>query len=766
MSNFDDLRRTARDGRAPGWQPDRRTLLIGGGGAAALVIAWAVWPRTITPGINAAADEAVLTPFLKVASDGHVTVLSPQAELGQGAFTLLAQIAADELGADWRQIAVEPAPISPAYANTLFFAEDAAAAVPRLGVPQAISQWPGWRRFDVAGGPPMMLTGGSTTIRAFAGPVRDAAAIARALLCMAAADRWDVGWEECTTADGFVVHGSKRLRFGDLALAARDKTPPAYPAYRPEGEDRLLGRALPRLDLPAKVDGSLNFTGDVRLPDMLFAAIRQGPHGDTRLLRYNRAAGERVRGFVSAVRHDRWLAAVATNSWAAQRALDAMAPMFRTTGTLASTTLINRRLARAMNSFTGTRIASEGNAAEAMTGRPAIKADYYAAPALHAPIETRTAVAAPDGARMRVWTVTQAPGFCRAAIADALGINEADVALFPMPGGGSFGSAFDHDVAVQAALIARAVERPVQLCWSRSEELLRDLPRGAARARAQASLSTGATIDAWQAAIATPASRHEFRARLTGTKPDAAQSSTADDADAAAIAGARPPYAIPHIAIDHLPVDLALPSGQMRGGSEGFTTFFTEAFIDEMATAAQVDPLSFRMGMLIDQPRLARCLQSVTALGGWTGGGTSSGEGIACASLRGSHIAVLAKARRSERGLLVDSLFAVVDCGTVINPTIIRQQIEGGLIFGLAMAIGATSHYRRGLTRARRMSEINLPILAQMPQITITIVPSTHEPGGIGDIAVPVVAPAIANALFTTTGRRLRRLPLNDMPIP
>jgi isoquinoline 1-oxidoreductase subunit beta len=766
MSGFDDLKRDVRERRPERFRVDRRTLLIGGGAAAGLMVAWAVWPRAVAPGINAAPGESILGPYLKVGEDGHVTLLCPQAELGQGAFTLLAHVAADELGADWRQMAVEPAPISSVYANSLFFAEDAAVATPRLGVPEAVGEWPGWRALDVDGGPAAMLTGGSTTIRQFARPIRDAAALARALLCMAAAARWDVGWEECRTENGLVLHGEKRLRFGELAAAAAGMTPPEFPAYRPDDDDRLLGRPLPRLDLPAKVDGSLSFTGDVRRPDMLFAAIRQGPHGDTRLLRYNRAAAERVRGFVSVVQHDRWVAAVATNSWAAQRALDALDPTFRTSGTMASTSQMDRRLAVAIRNFDGVRIAESGDAAAAMSGRMAIQASYYSAPALHAPIETRTATAEPDGDRMRLWVATQAPGYCRAAVAAALGIADNDVALFPMPAGGAFGAGLEHEVAVQAALIARTMDRPVQLCWSRTEELLRDLPRAPARARMLATLSSGATVDAWQAAIATPAARHEFRSRLMGEKQDAAQRNAAGNADAAAISGARPPYRIPHMAIDHLPVDSGLPSGQWRGGAESFTTFFTEAFLDEMAAAAQVDPLSFRMGMLGDQPRLARCLQAATALGGWTGGGAGSGEGIACASLRGSHIALMAKARRSERGLIVDQLAVAVDCGRVINPNIVRQQMEGGLIFGLAAAVGATSKYRRGLASARRLSEINLPTLAQTPRIIVELLASDADPGGIGDISVPLVAPAIANALFTTLGRRIRRLPLNELPLP
>lgn len=765
MTGFDDLRQTVRGDDRRLWRPDRRQLLIGGGVGVGLLLAWSAWPRSRMPGINAQDGESVFAPFLKISRDGHVTVLCPQAELGQGVYTGIAQIAADELGADWRTIAVEPAPIADVFANQLFVAEDAAQATPRFGLPLEAEQWAGWQAMDWPDAPAKMLTGGSTSIRMFEEPVRAAAATARSLLCMAGAARWNVGWEACFTRDGFVMHGNQRLRFGELAEAAALETPPAIPPRRPSDEDSLAGRPLPRLDLPAKVDGSLGFAGDIRLPDLAFAAIRQGPHGDTKLLRHNRAAAERVRGFLGAVRHERWLAAVATNSWAAQRALDAMAPLFRTSGTIAASSRFERRLKTAAETFAGTRIHSEGDAQEAMRGRIVTCADYLVAPTLPAAIETRTATAQPDGNRMRIWVASQAPGLCRAAVADALGIGEGDVALLPMPGGGPSGMTIEHDVAVQAALIARAMNRPVQLCWSRTESMLRDFPRAPARARMQASLSTGATVDAWQAAIATPAARLELRARLKGAKADAARRGAAGTSDAAAISGARPPYRIPHLAIDHLPIDSGLPAGFSRGGADSFTTFFTECFVDELASASGVDSLNFRMGMLLDAPRLARCLQTASALGGWSGGVPASGEGLACATLRGSHIAVMAKARRSERGLVVEHLVAAVDCGRVINPNLVRQQIEGGMIAGLAMAIGATSRYRRGLARARRMSEINLPILAQTPQVTVELIQSEADPGGVSDIGVVPVAPAIANALFTTTGRRLRRLPLNELPI-
>ncbi|MEQ1687317.1 MAG: molybdopterin cofactor-binding domain-containing protein, partial [Sphingopyxis sp.] len=414
----------------------------------------------------------------------------------------------------------------------------------------------------------------------------------------------------------------------------------------------------------------------------------------------------------------------------------------------------------------GVRLIDEGSVSDAFDGRPVLGADYVAAPALHAAIETACATAAFDGTRLQLWVASQAPGMAQAAVAAALGVDERQVTLFAMPAGGRIGAAWDHDAAVQAALIARVMNRPVQLTWSRTEAILRDSPRAPARARMRATLSSGATIDAWQAAIATPTARHEWRARVTGDSADRAMARAAGDGDAAALAGARPPYTIPNLAIEHLPVDVALPAGRWRGGAHSFTTFFTESFVDELARAAGTDPLSFRMGMLGVSPDLARCLQSAAEIGGWNGGQAGSGHGLACTSMDGSHIALLAEARPGTAGLVVERLVAVVDVGRVLNPNIVRQQVEGGLVSGLAMAVGAVTRYRRGLAAARRLRDLGLPTLAQMPQISVEILPSEREAGGIGQIGVVPVAPAIANALFTMTGERVRRLPLSTKALP
>jgi isoquinoline 1-oxidoreductase subunit beta len=299
---------------------------------------------------------------------------------------------------------------------------------------------------------------------------------------------------------------------------------------------------------------------------------------------------------------------VARNWWAANRALDRFAPVFETAGKPVSTPAIAAALDQALKDE-GWRIHSRGDVASAFAGRRLLGSDYRVAPALHAAIETRTATAAPDGRRLRVWAASQAPAQCRAAIAAATGRDEDSVTLFPMPAGGSFGIALDHGAAVQAAVIADTVQRPVQLVWSRAEEIMRDLPRPPAAAHLTASLNSAGGIDALAIKIAAPSTTHEIRDRLmTNTRPAAAQAAAAGRSDAGAVAGALPPYAIPHVAVDHYPADIGLPTGRWRGNADSYTAFFVESFVDELALRAGSDPLSYRMGMLSGAPELARCL--------------------------------------------------------------------------------------------------------------------------------------------------------------
>lgn len=735
---------------------DRRTLLIGGGAGIGLVVAWGLWPRRYSGNLTADKGESVFGAWLKIGDDGHVTVAVPQAEHGQGVYTTLPQIIADELGADWRTVAVEPAPFNPLYANTLGAHE--------LFEPPGDGLVKAWRDAH-AGRMGLMLTAGSTSIRAFENPLRAAGAAARILLCKAAAKRWKVEWQGCTTAEGFVVHGNNRLRFAELAAeAVGGALPDPLPLRGDGGErggDRLSGQSLPRLDGPSKIDGSANFAGDVRLPDMVYASIRQGPVGDSKLVRVDRTAAERVRGVLQVVTNDRWVAAIANNWWAANKALDALAPRFETKSGAITTASINAALKAALDG-PGARIARQGDLSAVFKGARVVTADYHVGLAAHAAIETMTATAHYRDGRLELWLPTQAPGLARSAAAAAIGLAEDAVLVHPMLIGGSFGANLETQCAAQAAVLAHSLKRPVQLVWSRSEDLLHDRYRPPAAARMAARLGGNGQILGWLAKIAAPATGQELAGRLlahdTGFR---AAHAVAPFGDGYAVAGAAPFYRIPAYAIDHHPADIGVPTGHWRSGAHSYTTFFTECFLDELAHVAGTEPLSFRIGMLGGDARLARCLSTAASLGGWEGGIAGSGQGIACHSFRGSHIAVLVEAHVGEgQAVSVDRIVAAVDCGRQINPDIVRQQIEGGLLFGMAAATGSATGFKANLAEARGFGDLGLPRLADTPDITVELISSEAEPGGVSELAVPPVAPAIANALQAATGYRLRRLPL------
>ncbi len=729
---------------------DRRTLLIGGGAGAGLFVAWALWPRKYLPNLTAAPGETIYGAWLKIGEDGHVTVAIPQAEHGQGVYTTMPQIVADELGADWRTVGVEPAPLNPLYANDLGVAELFEGVF--ASVPEAL-------KHSHAARTALVLTAGSSSIRNFEGELRHAGAAARTLLCKAAARRWGVEWQSCGTQQGFVIHDKQRLRFGELAAAAARESLPSDVPLRQGDSGRLSGQSLPRLDVPAKVDGSANFAGDIRLPDMLYASIRQGPVGDSQLTRINRAAGERIRGVIGVVETSGWVAAVANNWWAANRALDAMIPRFETRGALVNSDSIDAALDAAL-AGPGQRMAALGDLSAVFKGAQVVTADYRVGLGVHAPLETMTATARLDNGRLELWLPTQAPGLARSAAAAAIGIAESSVIIHPMLIGGSFGANLEHLVAEQAAVLAQRMKRPVQLVWSRYEDLLHDRYRPPARGQLSARLGPNGSIMGWLSKIAAPATGRMLADRLSVGDPAVhAALALEGKGDPYAVAGALPFYRFPSYAIDHHPAEIGVPTGHWRSGAHSYTAFFTECFLDELAHVAGTEPLSFRVS-ITGEPRLVRCLSTAAALGGWEGGVPGSAQGIACHSFRGSHIAVLAEAHFEDgQRPVVDRLVAAVDCGRQINPDIVLQQIESGLIFGMAAALGGSTGFTENVADARSFDDLNLPRLADTPDITIELIRSEADPGGVGELAVPPVAPAIANALQASAGFRLRRLP-------
>jgi isoquinoline 1-oxidoreductase beta subunit len=752
----------------------RRGVLTGAGIGGGLVVAWWLFPRRFPAPLSAVSAEHLFGAWLRIGEDGVVTVAVPQLEMGQGITTILPQIIAHELGADWRQIAVEPAPVSGAYAN-IPLAEKwialwdpmAAGLSPRTDAILA-------ERF--AGATRFTITADGSALPAYEAPCREAAAAARAMLAQEAASRWGVAWEECEVAGGFIQHGDKSATFGEVVSDAAERSPPDPAPLRPEpmreeplptGSEATI--TYPRIDLPSKIDGSYRFASDVRLPGMVYASIRHGPVDGSELSGFDGKGAAGIRGLVGIVESKRWLAAAGTTWWAANQALEAMKPKFRTTYPVNSNEFA-ARLGTMVQGGSSFRIAETGFGEAAMS-RVDIARRYEVEPGYAAPLETASAAARLDDGRLELWMACQAPEQARIAAGRAIGLAPEDVALYPMPAGGSFDSRLEHDHAIEIALIVNALAKDgikaVQLTWPRRSEMIHSRPRTPAwvLVGAQLSQSGNGAIDAVNMRVACPPATLEFGKRLFGNlTPSAAIRETSGRKDPLACEGAVPPYELPSVVVDHVPVEIGLPVGRVRGNAYTYTTFAIESFIDEIAARHRREPLSFRMQMLGNDVRLAACLQRAAQLAGWDGGADQSGQGLACVRIgdpvSGARIACVATARRGEGGVRVARLSAAVDIGRIINLDIARQQIEGGLVFGIATALGNSLQLRAGMPESLDYAALGLPALSDCPEMAIEFIESEAPPADPGELGAVVAPPAIANALFSATGLRLRRLPL------
>lgn len=681
---------------------DRRTLLVAGGAGVGLIVAFAWWPREQGSALIAGEGEQVFGHYLKIATDGQVTVAVPQSETGQGIWTGLAQLAADELGAAWDAVAVLPAPDSQVYANDLLDGR---------------------------------VTARATSIRAFHEPLRRAGATARDLLVRAAADRLSVDPADCRATAGFVVHGGKRLSFGELAEAAAGLEPREV-RLRPWGSGGILGKPLPRLDLPPKSDGSLRFAGDVRLPHMVLAVARLAPPGGE-LKSFSRAAAEGQTGLQQLIATRSWIAAVGETWWAAEQALKAARPRFSGPAQ-ADDAAIRAALEEAMASGEAERLFDQGDFDAAVGSARALGATYRIAPANHVSLEPLAATARFGGGRLEVWAPAQDYDAAHRAAAKAAGLQRADVILYPMPVGDNNGRGMQADLVPIAVELAKRLGKPVQLAISANDTQNRDRARSPMVARMAALPSPDGAIAAW-------------RARLVA-------------APGSLLEAAVPPYVIPSIQLDRVDARLPFDAGYMRGGTEALAGFATESFVDEMAGALNADPLGFRMAMLGGNIRLAQCLTAVTALGGWDGGRAGSTMGLAAATVFGSHIALLVQAGvGTDQRISVERMVAAVDCGYIVNPAVVRQQVEGSLLQALDLATAPAPQFVAGVPLARPLRVFGLQRLSPLPRIEVELIASREPPGGVSGLGHVVCAPAVANALASGAGRRLRTLPFDLM---
>ena len=718
---------------------DRRTLLIGGGVGVGLVVAYAAWPRHLSSDLSVRPGEQAFGNYIKVSRDGRVTVAVPQVETGQGIWTALPQIVADELGAAWETVAVEPAPLTGDYPNPLATKE---GWLDGFGFLRA-------HRIESEGR--TRITADSSSVRGFERPLREAAAVARAMLVGAAADRWNVDPSTCDTADGFVLNGVRTFTFGELAEEAADRSPPGNTPLRTSTKGRLIGQPLQRLDGPAKAQGSWRFAGDVRLPGMLFAAARIAPP-DGKLAKFDRSDVERAAGVRHVAVREGWVAVVADSWWAAERAVKAADPVFSGTRTPGNM----RALFEHAVEHGRPRRFRRGNYDGAVRGSRPLAATYFVAPSQHLGLEPVTATARFDGRHLELWAPTQAPGLARDAAAKAGRIGTSSVFLYPMPVGEPAGRAMESDAIPIAAELAREVRGAVQITLSHAASQNHDLVSSGALARMTALPGEGGITAAWKMQIATVDGMGSAIPRMLGSghKGRAIRNAVI----------AIPPYSIPNVMTEVVRPELPFPVGYMRGSPHREFAFFTESFIDELAHTAGLEPVAFRMSMLGNNGRLARCLQAAARLASWDGGGAGSTMGIAGASAYGSHIGLVAIASiGDDQRVKVHRLVAAVDCGRVVNSGVAEQQIAAGLIWSLAQATIASPEWIAGMPRARPLGSLGQPRIGDTPDLTVSIIPSSDPPGGISGLGTLPLAPAVANAIHAGSGKRMRSLPFDVM---
>lgn len=751
----------------------RRTWLLSAAGAAgALVVGWGVLPQRSRTGSGRlwppAEGEVSLNGWIKILSDGAVVLAMPRSEMGQGVFTALAMLAAEELDVALERIQLEQAGSDTIYGNV-------AMLVASLTFhPQELEDRPvkvrvgEWLVGKVARELGINATGGSSSVADAWLVLRTAAATARASLLGAASLQWRLPVAEFSVSNGVVSHPSgKSAHYGELAKFAA-ATPPGTVTLKERKDWKLIGQSAPRRDIPAKVNGTARFGLDVRLPGMVYAAIRLCPMlggapgaiatdtalampGVERLLPLPAYAGSTA-GF----------AVVAKSWWQAQRAAQAVAVDWqqRPAGALDSRQ-IERELEAALQGEGGFTFFERGDVAQAEAGAVRRVEALYRAPYLaHAALEPMNCTAQVKDGKVFVWVPTQVPQMGAAIAARVAGVAEQDVSLTVTLLGGGFGRRLELDYIAQAVRVAMACGgRPVQLIWSREEDTTHDFYRPMHVARLRAAVDAQGQLSSLRIKSAGDAISPRWMER--GIPMLAGPVDTPDKTTAEGLFDL--PYGIPSQHMAHVATRKGVPVGFWRSVGHSHNAYFSESFLDEIAFELKQDPLALRRQLLAQAPRHLAVLELAGRQAGW-GGPLPAGwaRGIALHESFGSIVAQVAEVSAPGGQLRVHRVVCAIDCGSVVNPDIVAQQMEGSVVFALTAALYGKIDIHEGVVQQQNFSNYPMVGLAQAPRVETWIVPSTRHPGGVGEPGVPPLAPAVSNALFALTGKRSRSLPLQQ----
>ena len=764
----------------------RPFLLTGLGALGALVVGWGVLPVRDRLGaadtLPVAEGEVGLNGWIKIARDGAVMLAMHRSEMGQGIHTALAMLVAEELDVTLARVQLVQAGPDRLYGNIAGF-------VANLPFHPTDTE-PGRETRTVKLGQGLVaklarelginMTGGSSSVSDSWDLLRLAAATARAQLLGAASLQWRLPVEELAVVEGIVSHPSgPRAHYGELAKAAA-ATPPGDVKLKDAKDWRLIGTAAPRTDLVAKTDGTARFGIDVRLPGLVFAVVRHCPMLGGSPGRVDVNAAMQLSGVERVVRLGPFagstaaLAVVGRSSWHALRGAQALAiewqaPPGGTLDSAAILTALERSALDAAHAVAdapqGLAFYTRGDLAQAERQAARRIEHVYQAPFLaHATLEPINCTALVKDGRVEVWAPTQVPGLARALAARVAGVPEDAVTLHVTLLGGGFGRRLDVDFVGQAVRVALETGgRPVQLLWPREEDMGHDFYRPAGVAVLRASLDAQGTVAGLHITSAGDAVTPRWIERCLP-----ALAGPFDIPDKTAAEGLIDlPYAIPNQRIAHLATTHGVPVGYWRAVGHSHNAFFSESFIDELAVETGADPVAFRLALLKDMPRQAAVLRLAAEKAGWPGFGNAPlpagrARGVALHESFGSIVAQVLEVSLVGGQPRVHRVVCAADVGVVVNPGIVAQQMEGGIVFGLTAALFGRIDIVASAVQQRNFPDYRLLTLAQTPRIETHLVASTRSPSGVGEPGVPPVAPALGNALFALTGQRQRSLPFRS----
>lgn len=751
----------------------RRAWLLGGTAAAgALLVGWAALPQRSRMGaaglLKAAKGEFALNGWIKIAEDGSVVLAMPRSEMGQGVHTALPMLVAEELDVSLTAIRIEQAGADTIYGNVAMLV----ASLPIHPLDEEHEDGFGrvkasrWVVAKLARELGVNATGGSSSVADAWDVMRTAAATARASLLGAASLQWKQPVEDLAVRDGVVSHRdtSRSLHYGELAKFAA-ATPPGTVRLKPRKEWKLIGQPAPRLDVPAKTNGSAGFGMDVRLPGLRFASIRMCPALGGSPGRVDPSAALAMKGVDRIVQIPAYagstagIAAVAETTWLARRAVDAVHVEWqRRPGGNLDSERIAEQLTQRVKDGAGFRFHERGDV-EAAERSGTVLESWYSAPYLaHATLEPMNCTAQVADGRVQVWVPTQVPEMCRAAAARVAGVPRSSVDLHVTLLGGGFGRRLEVDYVAQAVRVAMDCGgAPVQLVWSREEDTRHDFYRPMHVARLRATLDASGQPLSLHIKSAGDAISPRWMERglpVLAGPVDLPDKTTAEGLF-------DQPYGVPSQRMEHVATRMGVPVGFWRSVGHSHNAFFSESFMDEMAVAAKANPLDFRRKLLERAPRYLAVLNLAAEKAGWgTPAPAGRARGIALHESFGSIVAEVAEVSLSPTGPRVHRVVCAIDCGTVVNPGIVAQQMESSIVFALTAALHGRIDIQDGVVRQGNFADYPMVRLASAPQVETWIVPSERPPGGVGEPGVPPLAPAVANALFALTGVRHRKLPL------